>query len=85
MVQRNPGTIAATFTIFAEEKNTEDNKVQVWESIIIRVYNKINKDEATHYCDSSLWKTQPGFYSLTSDFLTFSNWKIIDQKLKLQE
>lgn len=74
----DPGLINATFTIFVEEPNPEDERVQLWETIMIRVYNALDKESATHYCDSSLWKTQAGFYNLNDQFIHFSAWKEID-------
>lgn len=78
LLDEDPGLIAATMTVFIEEANPADNKVQLWETVIVRVYDADDKTEATHYIDSTPWKTQPGFIDLTPEMIQFGEWKPIE-------
>jgi len=75
LMNENPGMVTASFTIFVEEPNPDDERVQLWETVVVRVYNAENKDDATFYCDTTPWKTQPGFSNLTAQQVQFGEWK----------
>jgi len=84
LMNAQPGMVTASMTVFIEEVNPTDNRVQLWEKVIVRVYNAEQKTKATHYCDSSLWKTQPGFVDLTPEQIQFSPWHTIKKKFKVK-
>ncbi len=73
----NPGMVKATMTVFVEEPNAEDTRIQLWEMVIIRVYDAEKKEEARHWCDTTPWKAQPGFNDLTPKMIQFGPWKPI--------
>jgi hypothetical protein len=79
LMNGDPGMVAATMTIFIEERDPTDNRIQVWEQVIVRVYNAEEKEKATHYCDSTPWKAQPGFFDLTPEQVQFSAWRPIEK------
>lgn len=72
-----PGLVTATMTIWIEEVNKTDNKVQLWESVFVRCYNNDKKEDATHYCDTTPWKAQPGFNDIVPEQNPFGEWKKI--------
>lgn len=82
LMNGTPGMVTATMTIWIEEQVPTDNKIQVWEKVLVRVFNADKKEDATHYCDSSLWKAQPGFVDLTPEQLQFGTWQSIASKQK---
>jgi len=79
LMNADPGMVTATMTVFIEELNPTDNKVQVWEQVIVRVYDADQKDKAAHYCDSTPWKAQPGFFDLTPEHIQFGPWRAIEK------
>jgi hypothetical protein len=78
LMDADPGMVTASLTIFIEEPDPLDNRVQLWETVFVRVYNAEDKLEATHYCDTGPWKTQPGFIDLTPELIRFGEWKPIE-------
>ncbi len=70
-----PGLVTATMTVFIEEINKTDNKVQLWERVFVRCYNNDKKEDATHYCDTTPWKAQPGFNDIVPEQNPFGEWK----------
>lgn len=79
LMNANPGMVTATMTVFIEEKNPKDNKIQVWETVMVRVYNADQKAQATHYCDTTTWKAQPGFLDVTPEQVQFGPWRPIEK------
>jgi hypothetical protein len=80
LMNGDPGLVTASMTIWIEETKPEDNKVQAFERIIVRVYDAEDKDKAKHYCDTTPWKAQPGFIDLTPELVQFGEWKAIDKR-----
>jgi hypothetical protein len=85
LMNSDPGMVAATMTVFYEEPDSLDNRVQLWERIIVRIYNADIKEEATHYIDSTPWKTQPGFVDITPEMLQFTEWKALSKPENTQD
>jgi hypothetical protein len=77
LMNANPGMVTATMTVFVEEPNTTDDRVQLWEWVMVRVYDSEDKNSAKHYCDTTTWKAQPGFNDLTPAQIQFGEWKTI--------
>jgi len=76
----NPGLIEALFTIFVEKTVPDDTRAQLWEKVILRIYNNDEKELATHYVDSEIWECQPGFISMTPDLCPMGSWRKIARK-----
>ncbi len=70
-----PGLIDILATVRMEKTVPTDNRVQVWENVIVRVFNNDDPELATYYTDSQLWECQPGFNSVNGDMVSFSDWK----------
>ncbi len=74
-MNENPGLIQALVNIKVERVNPEDTVVQLWEKIILRVYNNDDKEKATHYIDSAVWETQAGFWEVKPDLVPMGEWQ----------
>ncbi len=72
-----PGLIDAMVTVFVAKQITDDEKVQIWESILLRVFNDDDKAKATHYIDTAVHEAQGGFYEMRSSISPFGEWKEI--------
>jgi len=77
LMNQFPGLVKATMTVFVEEPDASDTRVQLWEQVIVRVYDSEDKDTARHYCDTTPWKAQPGFNDITPKQVQFGAWKSI--------
>lgn len=77
LMNSSPGMVKATMTVFVEEANPADTRIQLWEMVFVRVYDAESKDEATFYCDTTPWKAQPGFNDITPKQVQFGAWKPI--------
>ena len=71
----NPGAVDIMATVRTERPNAEDDRVQLWEKVIVRVFNSNDPELATHYTDSQLWECMPGFQAVTQEDITFQDWQ----------
>jgi hypothetical protein len=69
-----PGSIEALVTVFVAKTVADDEKVQVWEQMLLRVYNDDDKAKATHYIDTAAHEAQPGFYEMREALSPFGEW-----------
>ena len=77
LMNSNPGMVTATMTVFVEEPSATDDRVQLWERVMVRVFDSEDKGTAKHYCDTTIWKALPGFNDLTPEQVQFGAWKPI--------
>lgn len=78
-MNENPGLVMALVTILVARSNPSDTTVQLWEKIIMRVYNNDDKEKATHWIDTVPWESQPGFWTITPDVVAIGEWKKIQK------
>jgi hypothetical protein len=77
LMNQFPGMVKATMTVFVEEPSASDTRIQLWEQVIVRVFDAEEKESAKHYCDTTPWKAQPGFNDITPKQVQFGAWKAI--------
>ncbi len=73
-----PGLVEVMVTTRAEKPNPDDDRCQLWENVIFRVFNANDKLAATHYLDSELYECPPGFMTITPDQLKMGEWKPVN-------
>lgn len=78
-MNENPGLVQALVTILVAKANPADTTVQLWESVIMRVYNNDDKSKATHWIDTTPWEAQPGFWTITPEVVPIGEWKKIQK------
>ena len=76
-MNENPGLVQALVTVIVAKGVPDDTTVQLWEKVMMRVYNNDDKDKATHYIDTEPWESQPGFWTITPNEAPVGEWKKI--------
>jgi hypothetical protein len=78
-MNENPGLVQALVTVIVAKSNPADTTVQLWERVIMRVYNNDDKSKATHWIDTVPWEAQPGFWTITPEVVAIGEWNKIQK------